>query len=118
MPTTPEDSPIHGDDNVHPERKEIDHLIEFMKDKHERGVSAFDFELKLHTAGLLVRLEEAGIVPKLTCPNPYDPEREEGLHNQWWDEHEQEAAEYSERFHKREETIRYMYFGTLLATAL
>ena len=102
MPITPEGQPNSSSSDEQNNPSDIDYLVELIKDQHDRGLSVFEFELKLQRLGLLSPLEDVGILPAVQCLNPFDPELEEDLNNQWWVEHPVEQQNFINAIEKRE----------------
>jgi hypothetical protein len=74
------------------------------------------FETLLMLEGLLSRLEQAGIVPTVENPNPYDPELDEDQHERWWEEHLPEAEKFDRAVDRRNEVLRYLYIGATIGS--
>ena len=77
-----------------------------------------NFEFNLLEAGILEKLTSSGVIPTVEDPNPYDPENEEHLHNQWWDEHPQETQEWIEINRQRSKIVQALYIGSLIGVGM
>ena len=93
-------------------------FFEHLDRGYDRTRRATGFELQLAAAKLLPGLEEAGILPVPENPNPYDPELEEELNNQWSDAHPDEMSEFFQTIEKRDEVLEHLHAGALLGHLL
>lgn len=66
--------------------------------------------------GLLSRLEQARILPLVENPNPYDPPQNMDEHDQWWEQHPEEAMKFDMQVDKRNEVLRCLYIGALIGS--
>lgn len=73
-------------------------------------------ETQLMLEGLLPRLEQAGILPIIENPNPYDPVINEAQHENWWEEHPYEGEIFERTVDKRNEVLRHLYIGALIGS--
>lgn len=99
----------------------FDELVRYLGERYfEKGYDpGFRFENWLMLTGMLVKLEEAGIMPIVDNPNPFDTSAEElEQHEQWWKDHPVEAEEFARNCEKRNEILRYLYIGALLGRRL
>ena len=76
------------------------------------------FEASLEKIGLLSVLERLEVVPAVKNPNPYDPEQEEARHESWWEDHPDEAVEFSSAIENREAALRLLFVGSKLSRLL
>ena len=114
MPLRPEGEPSQGSPNEQHKRGDQTRLFEFIREQYRSPGLAVYFELVLSEAGLLSELEDAGVLPVVEDPNPYDPELEEEKSEQWWQEHPEVEEEFSRMFEKRDEVLRLLYVGALV----
>ena len=73
-------------------------------------------ETQLLLTGLLPRLEQAGIVPVIESPNPYEFGDDAVKHEQWWENHPAEVEQFLEGVEKRDEVFRILYVGALIGS--
>jgi len=105
-----------GSDQQHIPEIQDDRLAESLE-AIERGYDpSARFETQLMLESLLSRLEQAGIVPVVDNPNPHNPDLDEEQHEQWWEEHPQEAMKFEESVDKRNEVLRHLFIGALIGS--
>jgi hypothetical protein len=63
---------------------------------------------------LFDELEQAGILPTASGPNPFDDEFEGAPPEQWWEEHPEERHELLRIFEQRDQALRHLYIGAIL----
>ncbi|MEW5957680.1 MAG: hypothetical protein AB1801_08155 [Chloroflexota bacterium] len=93
-----------------------DRLAEAIRDIEKGYDPSARFETQLMLEGLLSRLEQAGILPTVENPNPYDPGLDIEQHDRWWEEHPQEAEKFDRLVDKRNEVLRHVYIGALIGS--
>ena len=74
------------------------------------------FETQLLLEGFLPRFEQAGIVPAVENPNPYNTGDELDRHEKWWDDHPQETETFLQLMERRNEILRVLYVGALVGS--
>jgi hypothetical protein len=95
--------------------KSVNDIFKFTKEVfHGNVIYSLYLEALLEEKGLLSRLEEADILPRVENPNPFDVELEEQLNEQWAREHPDEMAKFEKDFEEREHILRLLYVGGLL----
>lgn len=73
-----------------------------------------DFAIKLRDAGLLAQLEEAGVLPVITNPNPYSLRHEHEQWRAWWNNHPDEQRTMETEQQHRARVLTYLYAGTVV----
>jgi hypothetical protein len=84
-----------------------------IRDMQQDTISRAYFEyFELGTTGLLLALEEAGIVPRLPGnPNPIDTAFEKVQYEQWWSEHQEEGETFCSIVYEHDEILDTLYLG-------
>lgn len=91
----------------------LDRLNDFLRE-YTSPADRIAFQGVLASSGWLTRLEQAGVLPIVKNLNPFDPDREEQQHEQWWKEHSTEGEKFMRTIDNREKIIGYLYIGALL----
>lgn len=92
-------------------------LTERLRDLFNQPALDVYIEAKLAQDGTLSILEEAGIVPKVTNPNPNNPTTHQALHDNWWRKHPAAARQFQDEMAQRGQALKHVYIGTRLSGA-
>ena len=71
-------------------------------------------EARFARLGLVPILEEAGVLPRVEDPNPYDLAEETAAYEQYWAEHPDEHDAFFARIEERRQMLRYLHIGAIL----
>lgn len=107
----PRQSP-HGD---HENDATPDPRVAFLR--HEFNFPAIDLyiERKFAEAGFLTVLEDAGVLPVVADPNPFDPTHDETAYDLWWAAHPAEFDVYDQQSAERRTILKHLHIGALVA---
>ena len=89
-------------------------LIDLFRQEY-RGTGHLAFAEELEATGLFDELEEAGVLPTVPDPNPFDDQLEGAQPEQWWEKHSEEQGELMRTLEQRDQVLRHLYIGAILS---
>lgn len=93
----------------------IDHaVVEFLSNEFHFPAIDLYIEQQFARRGWLATLEQAGVLPTLISPNPFDLELDEAAHIQWWQEHPRELETFEAAQQTRRTLLKVLHIGALI----
>lgn len=95
-------------------RSEYTQLKAYLRKKQNGPPVEVCFEALLARANLLGVLEEAGVLPSVVSPNPFNPDSHLRDHDRWWREHPEERFAFCRAVENRQRALRQLHVGSFL----
>lgn len=97
-----------------PSQLDPERLVPFLKTEFTFPAIDTYIEARFERVGLLSILEQAGVLPQLEDPNPYDLEHETAAYEQWWAQHPDEQDVFIARLEERQLLLKYLHIGAIV----
>jgi hypothetical protein len=89
-------------------------VVEFLSNEFHFPAIDLYIERQFERRGWLATLEQAGILPVVVSPNPFDPKQDEAAHTQWWQQHPSELEAFEEKQEARQAILKVLHIGALI----